>query len=360
MRIAIGGDHGAVVLKSKVVALLETLGHTTQDFGTFSNESCDYNDFAYLAAKSVADGINDRAIVICSTGIGVSIVANKVSGIRCALVTDTNQARLTREHNNTNALALGVMNTSMETALEIVKIWVATPFSNEERHIRRINKIDSIGRDYHIYKAEDVVFGMSLKNEQYIENNNMALYTALDKEGVIENRRRLFSSMGISENQVVFPNQTHSTNVVKITKNDGGRGFSDDNGIQDCDALYTFEKNVVLGVFHADCVPVMMYDKNKTVVAIAHSSKIATEKQLVVQLINQLNKEGINTKDIYAYVGVGVSDVDGKRLSDIVVEQLQACGIEHITQAKENTDTDNYFSFKLNDHERHLSFIYRK
>ena len=84
----------------------------------------------------------DRGIVICSTGIGMSIVANKVKGVRCALVTDINSARLTREHNNTNVLALGQKNVSKELGLEIVKIWLETPFSNEERHIRRINLIE--------------------------------------------------------------------------------------------------------------------------------------------------------------------------------------------------------------------------
>lgn len=362
MRVAIGGDHGAVQLKQAVTNLLIQQGHLVEDFGTFSNESCDYSDFAYLAAKSVSDQKNDRAIVICSTGIGVSISANKVEGIRCALVTNTRQARLTREHNDTNALALGVFNTDEKTALEIVDIWINTDFSNDERHCRRIAKIDVIGRDYHLYHASEVVIGTTLKYDAYPEYNNMAFYTAENTEDVLENRKRFFTYLGKSMDDVVLPNQTHSNHVVKVNLNDCGKGVYDESGIEDCDALYTDVKGIVLGVFHADCVPVMLFDETSDLIAIAHSSEKATEKQLVIHLIQKLvNEENVDVNYLQAFIGPGISNIEGKgKLSDIVKEQLLSMGVTKITQSKENTDTDGYFSFSRNDLGRHLSFIYKR
>ncbi|MGM9971714.1 MAG: ribose 5-phosphate isomerase B [Anaeroplasmataceae bacterium] len=142
MKISIACDHGGLELKNSVIEYLKASGHEIVDFGTYTKDSCDYPVFGKKAALAVATGDCERGIVICSTGIGMSIVANKVKGVRCALVTDTNSARLTREHNNTNVLALGQKNVTTELALEIVKIWIETPFSNEERHIRRINMIE--------------------------------------------------------------------------------------------------------------------------------------------------------------------------------------------------------------------------
>jgi ribose 5-phosphate isomerase B len=142
MKIALGCDHGGLDLKNKIIEFLKSEGHEVIDEGTYSYESCDYPIYARKAALDVAEGRADRGIVVCSTGIGVSIVANKVKGIRCALVTDVTSARLTREHNNTNVLALGQKNVSFERGLEIVKIWIDTPFSNAEHHIRRINMIE--------------------------------------------------------------------------------------------------------------------------------------------------------------------------------------------------------------------------
>ncbi len=142
MKIALACDHGGLDLKNLIIDYLKKEGHEIIDEGTYTKDSCDYPVYAKKAALDVQKGLADRGIVCCSTGIGVSIVANKVKGIRCALVTDVTSARLTREHNNTNVLALGQKNVSFDRALEIVKIWLETPFSNEERHIRRINMIE--------------------------------------------------------------------------------------------------------------------------------------------------------------------------------------------------------------------------
>lgn len=142
MKISIACDHGGLDLKNSVVEYLKKNNYDVVDYGTYTKDSCDYPVFGKKAALAVASKEVDRGIVICSTGIGMSIVANKVKGIRCALLTDTNSARLTREHNDTNMMALGAKNVSIELALEIVKIWLETPFSNEERHIRRIKMIE--------------------------------------------------------------------------------------------------------------------------------------------------------------------------------------------------------------------------
>ena len=141
MRIAIGCDHGALDLKNALVSRLESQGHTVQDFGTYTKDSCDYTDFAAAAAKAVASGACDRGIVLCTTGIGVSITANKIKGIRCALLSDTVSARLTREHNDTNMMAIGAGIIGEKLAFEIVDIWLGTEFSREGRHQRRIDKI---------------------------------------------------------------------------------------------------------------------------------------------------------------------------------------------------------------------------
>ena len=141
MKIAIGCDHGAFALKNKVIEHLEKQGHEVKDFGTYSTESCDYPDFAAAAARAVASGECQRGIVLCTTGIGVSITANKVKGIRCALLSDVMSARLTREHNDTNMMAIGAGVTGEMLALEIVDTWLNTAFSHAERHQRRIDKV---------------------------------------------------------------------------------------------------------------------------------------------------------------------------------------------------------------------------
>ena len=141
MKIAIACDHGALELKNTVKNHLEKQGHQVQDFGTHTLDSCDYPDFAAAAAKAVAKGECERGIVLCTTGIGVSITANKVDGIRCALLSDVMSARMTREHNDTNMMALGAGIVSTQLALEIVDIWLGTEFSHNERHQRRIDKL---------------------------------------------------------------------------------------------------------------------------------------------------------------------------------------------------------------------------
>lgn len=143
MTISIGSDHSALELKNNLRAFLENAGYLVIDRGTYTDESCDYTEFGYAVAMDVKNNIADRGIVICGTGIGMSIIANKVSGIRCALVSNPEFAKLTREHNDSNVLALGAKAVSFDTAKEIVGIWLDTAFSNEERHIRRISKISS-------------------------------------------------------------------------------------------------------------------------------------------------------------------------------------------------------------------------
>lgn len=141
MRISIGSDHGGLNLKNSIVEYLQENDYEVMDVGTYSFDSCDYPIFGRKVAENVANKVSDLGIVVCSTGIGMSIVANKVKGIRCALVTDLNSAKLTKEHNDSNVLALGEKNTTKELAIEIVKTWLNTPFSNDERHIRRIKGI---------------------------------------------------------------------------------------------------------------------------------------------------------------------------------------------------------------------------
>ena len=147
MKIAIGCDHGALDLKNVLVAHLKDQGHEVSDFGTYTAASCDYPEFAAAAAKAVASGECERGIVLCTTGIGVSITANKVKGIRCALLSDVMSARLTREHNDTNVMALGAGVVGENLALEIVDTWVGTEFSGDERHQRRINKLMALEAD---------------------------------------------------------------------------------------------------------------------------------------------------------------------------------------------------------------------
>ena len=141
MKIAVGCDHGALALKNKLVSHLEAKGYEVKDFGTYTLDSCDYPEFAGAAAKAVASGECEKGIVLCTTGIGVSIAANKVKGIRCALLSDLMTAKLTREHNDTNMMALGAGVVGEMLALEIVDTWLGTEFSHNERHQRRIDKV---------------------------------------------------------------------------------------------------------------------------------------------------------------------------------------------------------------------------
>ena len=141
MKIAIACDHGALDMKNMLVSYLEGQGHTVTDFGTHTNASCDYPEFAAAAAQAVASGECQRGIVLCTTGIGMSIAANKVKGIRCALLSDVVSARLTREHNDTNMMAMGAGIVGNILAQQSVDTWLGTDFSGGERHQRRIDKM---------------------------------------------------------------------------------------------------------------------------------------------------------------------------------------------------------------------------
>lgn len=139
--IAIACDHGALELKEALKKHLDQRGLAYKDFGCYDKTSCDYPDYAAPAAQAVASGECERGIVLCTTGIGVSITANKVKGVRCALLSDKMSARLTREHNDTNMMALGAGVVGEMLALEIVDTWLDTPFSGVDRHQRRIDKM---------------------------------------------------------------------------------------------------------------------------------------------------------------------------------------------------------------------------
>lgn len=140
MRIALGADHAGLALKHEVKRLLDSLGIACDDCGTFTEESVDYPDVAADVARRVADGRNDRGILVCGTGIGVAMAANKIAGVRAAPVTDLESARLCREHNDANVLALGARILPVERALEIVRMFLDTPFAGG-RHERRVRKI---------------------------------------------------------------------------------------------------------------------------------------------------------------------------------------------------------------------------
>ena len=140
--IAIGADHGGFELKRVIMAHLDKLGLEYKDFGTDSPVSCDYPEYGRAVAEAVASGEFDRGIIICGTGIGISISANKVKGIRAAVCTDCFMAQATREHNDANILALGARVVGEGLALKIVDTFLETPFSNDSRHIRRIEKIE--------------------------------------------------------------------------------------------------------------------------------------------------------------------------------------------------------------------------
>ncbi|GIO07427.1 putative sugar phosphate isomerase YwlF [Brevibacillus reuszeri] len=143
MKVAIAADHGGYKLKEEIKTLLTSMNIQTEDFGCTCEESVDYPDYALPVAEKVAAGEFDRGILVCGTGIGMSIAANKVPGIRCALVHDTFSARATREHNNTNVLAMGERVIGPGLALDIVKIWLETEFQGG-RHERRVDKITQI------------------------------------------------------------------------------------------------------------------------------------------------------------------------------------------------------------------------
>lgn len=141
MIIAIGNDHGATDYKKEIVAMLEGQGHTVINCGTDDYDSCDYTEYGFAVGKKVANKEADCGIVLCGTGIGISIAANKVKGVRCSLCTNTTMAKLTREHNDSNVLSIGQRIIGIELAKDIVNTYINTPFSKESRHSRRIEQI---------------------------------------------------------------------------------------------------------------------------------------------------------------------------------------------------------------------------
>jgi len=147
MKISIASDHAGFELKEKIKKYLLELGHACKDFGTNSNDSVDYPDFALKVAESVASKECDRGILICGSGLGMSMAANKVPGIRAALCSNPEMARLSREHNDANVLTIGARLIDGDTAKEIVRVWLTTEFAGD-RHLRRINKIRDIERKY--------------------------------------------------------------------------------------------------------------------------------------------------------------------------------------------------------------------
>ena len=145
MRIALGADHAGVQLKAEIRRLLDERGIAYTDFGTDTSDSVDYPDYADKVAHAVADGSHDRGLLFCGSGIGMAIAANKVPGIRAASVTDHESARLSREHNDANVLALGERLTPAATARDLVATFLDTPFAGG-RHQRRVDKISALDR----------------------------------------------------------------------------------------------------------------------------------------------------------------------------------------------------------------------
>ncbi|MBQ7606145.1 MAG: ribose 5-phosphate isomerase B [Firmicutes bacterium] len=143
MKIAIASDHGGFALKQNVIMYLEAEGHEVSDLGCYSEESVDYPQFGRSCAQAVARHNADRGIVICGSGIGISIAANKVKGIRCALCTSVEMAKLSRQHNNANMLAMGGRLTELPDALDIVRAWLTTEFEGG-RHERRVAQLDEM------------------------------------------------------------------------------------------------------------------------------------------------------------------------------------------------------------------------
>ncbi len=143
MRITLGCDHRGLALKQAIMPLLQNLGHSYHDFGCYSADSVDYPDIAQKVAEAVASGDFDHGILVCSTGIGMSIAANKIKGIRAALCHDTFTAQRARQHNDANVLCIGGQNIEVNSALEIVKTYLSTDFEGG-RHIPRLNKVKAL------------------------------------------------------------------------------------------------------------------------------------------------------------------------------------------------------------------------
>lgn len=146
MKIAIACDHGGYRLKNVLIEELKRQGYEVKDYGTYSEESCDYPDYASQAARAVANGECEKGVVVCGTGIGVSICANKIKGIRCALCHDVFSAKATRAHNDANMLAMGQRVIGEGLAVEILNAWLHTEFEGD-RHVRRIEKMMNLEKE---------------------------------------------------------------------------------------------------------------------------------------------------------------------------------------------------------------------
>lgn len=153
MNIAIGSDHGGYILKEEIKLWLTEKGYKFEDFGAYSLDSCDYPDIAYKVAKAVAEGSCSKGVIVCGTGIGVSIAANKVPGIRAALCHDTFSAKASREHNDANILTMGERVIGRGLALEILEAWLGASFAGG-RHQRRLDLIGSIEKDTYNNKGQ--------------------------------------------------------------------------------------------------------------------------------------------------------------------------------------------------------------
>ncbi len=149
MKIAIAADHAGFSLKEKLLAVLREKGEEVSDFGTHSDESTDYPDYAIAVSHQIAQGAAQRGILVCSTGVGMSIAANKIPGIRAALATTPEEVRLTREHNDANVLTIGAKFVTPEYAEELIDIFLTTEFSGGVRHARRLAKIAELDRVAH-------------------------------------------------------------------------------------------------------------------------------------------------------------------------------------------------------------------
>ncbi len=144
MRIVSASDHAGLELKLQLIGELEALGHHVEDVGTHTSDSCDYPDFAAAASARLLAGEADRVLLVCGTGQGMAMTANRRSGVRCAVVSDVFSARMARAHNDANTLAIGARVVGAGLAWEIVRVWVETPFEGD-RHLRRVQKIDTAG-----------------------------------------------------------------------------------------------------------------------------------------------------------------------------------------------------------------------
>ncbi|NLL07174.1 MAG: ribose 5-phosphate isomerase B [Clostridiaceae bacterium] len=147
MRVAIGSDHAGYELKDAIVKILKNNNYEVVDFGTCDSKSVDYPDYGLKVAEAVKEGDCEKGIIICGTGIGISVSANKVPGVRAALCTNSLMARLSREHNNANVLALGARIVGFDLAIDIVETWLKTEFLGD-RHQRRLDKIEDIEKKY--------------------------------------------------------------------------------------------------------------------------------------------------------------------------------------------------------------------